>query len=125
MAGDPAVARGSRRAARARRPGRRAGEDRAAGLGWLAGVALLWLSKTWTVRDKLLGTLVVPGGLLPATYLTLTSVTVETCSTLHGVQHCTGGISTAQRVVLITLWLVLVAAPIATAFHLGRQIRSR
>src|SRR5258706_2632573 len=32
-------------------------------VGWLIGVALLWSSPTWRVRDKLLGTLVLPGGL--------------------------------------------------------------
>jgi hypothetical protein len=31
-------------------------------LGWFVGVALLWTSERWSVRDKLLGTLVVPGG---------------------------------------------------------------
>jgi hypothetical protein len=96
------------------------------GIGWLAGVLLLWLSKIWTVRDKLLGTLVLPGGLLGAAYLTVASVSVETCTGgAQGVQHCTGGISTAERVALITLWVVLVAAPIATGFYLGRRIRSR
>ena len=32
-------------------------------LGWLVGVAFLWSSKVWSDRDKLLGTLIVPGGL--------------------------------------------------------------
>ena len=31
--------------------------------GWVVGVILLWSSPTWRVGDKLLGTLVVPGGL--------------------------------------------------------------
>ena len=95
------------------------------GIGWLAGVLLLWLSKIWTVRDKLLGTMVLPGGLLPAAYLTLTSVSVETCTPgAQGIQHCTGGISTPARIALITLWVVLLAAPLATGFHLGRQLRN-
>ncbi len=95
------------------------------GVGWLAGVLLLWLSKIWTVRDKLLGTLVVPGGLLPVAYLTVTSVSVETCTTgAQGIQHCTGGISTPARIALITLWVVLLAAPLATGLHLGRQLRN-
>ncbi|MGC8487499.1 MAG: HAAS signaling domain-containing protein [Clostridia bacterium] len=34
------------------------------GIGWLGGVALLWLSPVWSVRDRVLGTVVVPGGLL-------------------------------------------------------------
>jgi uncharacterized membrane protein len=96
------------------------------GIGWLTGVLLLWLSKIWTVRDKLLGTLVVPGGLLPVAYLTLTSVSVETCAAgAQGVQRCTGGISTPARVALITLWVVLLAAPLATGLHLGRQLRNK
>jgi hypothetical protein len=33
-------------------------------LGWFIGVVLLWLSPRWTAKDKLLGTLVWPGGLL-------------------------------------------------------------
>jgi hypothetical protein len=34
------------------------------GVGWLVGVNLLWRSPTWTRSEKLLGTLVLPGGLL-------------------------------------------------------------
>lgn len=33
------------------------------GVGWIAGVVLLWMSSRWTVGEKLLGTLVWPGGL--------------------------------------------------------------
>lgn len=33
------------------------------GLGWIAGVAMLWTSPRWRPSDKLLGTLVWPGGL--------------------------------------------------------------
>jgi hypothetical protein len=33
-------------------------------LGWIIGVILLWRSATWSSREKLLGTFVVPGGLL-------------------------------------------------------------
>lgn len=33
------------------------------GVGWIAGVVLLWISSRWTVGEKLLGTLVWPGGL--------------------------------------------------------------
>jgi hypothetical protein len=32
-------------------------------IGWCVGFALLWSSKIWTRRDKLIGTLVIPGGL--------------------------------------------------------------
>ena len=33
------------------------------GLGWIAGAVLLWASPRWRISDKLLGTLVWPGGL--------------------------------------------------------------
>lgn len=33
------------------------------GLGWVAGVVMLWTSPRWRTSDKLLGTLVWPGGL--------------------------------------------------------------
>jgi uncharacterized membrane protein len=32
-------------------------------VGWLVGVVLLWASNAWNVRDKVIGTLFVPGGL--------------------------------------------------------------
>jgi hypothetical protein len=32
-------------------------------IGWLVGVALMWSSDRWRLREKLLATLVVPGGL--------------------------------------------------------------
>ena len=32
-------------------------------VGWFVGLVLLWTSSVWTVRDKLVGTLIVPGGL--------------------------------------------------------------
>jgi|tagenome__1003787_1003787.scaffolds.fasta_scaffold20910961_3 uncharacterized membrane protein len=46
-------------------------------VGWLAGVVLLWTSNLWTRRDKLIGTLVIPGGLatgMLALSITLTGV---------------------------------------------------
>jgi uncharacterized membrane protein len=42
-------------------------------VGWLVGVALLWTSRRWRVGEKLLGTLIVPGGpgiLLPLSFFT-------------------------------------------------------
>jgi hypothetical protein len=42
------------------------------GIGWLVGIVLLWSSATWRLRDKLLATLIVPGGLLfPALFLSI------------------------------------------------------
>ena len=38
-------------------------------IGWLVGVVLLWTSQAWTTRDKLIGTLVPPGGLAFVVFL--------------------------------------------------------
>ena len=35
-------------------------------VGWAGGVLLLWTSDRWSRPDKLLGTFVLPGGLIPA-----------------------------------------------------------
>ena len=36
----------------------------ASGLGWIAGIAILWASPTWSQRDKLIATVVSPAGLV-------------------------------------------------------------
>jgi hypothetical protein len=36
----------------------------ASGLGWIAGIVILWTSPTWSQRDKLIATLVSPAGLV-------------------------------------------------------------
>lgn len=41
------------------------------GIGWFVGVALLWSSKVWSTCDKLVGTFLLPGGLLFAALLAL------------------------------------------------------
>jgi hypothetical protein len=46
--------------------------------GWIAGVVLLWMSDVWSTRDKLVGTLVVPGGLLPAVWWAFRTTSCET-----------------------------------------------
>ncbi|HEY1001137.1 MAG TPA: hypothetical protein VGD83_15980 [Streptosporangiaceae bacterium] len=36
----------------------------ASGLGWIAGILILWTSPTWSQRDKLIATFVPPAGLV-------------------------------------------------------------
>jgi len=36
----------------------------ASGLGWIAGILILWTSPTWSKRDKLVATFVSPAGLV-------------------------------------------------------------
>jgi uncharacterized membrane protein len=118
-------------------------------LGWLVGVVLLWLSPRWTSRDKLLGTLVWPGGLLApvmvavgigAAGLVATSETIcdsgpvtvapvnSTATSVHqAATHCTTAGASPPAWLVITLAVVLmalaVAGPVWTASRLLRRGR--
>lgn len=104
--------------------------------GWALGVVLLWISPVWTVGSKLVGTLVLPGGLLAAAALPLMGVTTETCfvSPSGGIigpttdlsaptshMTCTGGAGLWLRVALIALWIALIVLPILSQVYLGRR----
>lgn len=94
-------------------------------VGWVVGAILLVSSNVWTSREKVIGLLVVPGGLLPAfLFLTIPS---QVCSvTTVGdrvVEECSGGI--------MPVWLawvvlaILVIAPIWTVFFLMSRMDRR
>jgi len=96
-------------------------------VGWFAGVVLLWVSDAWTVRDKLIGTLVIPGGLLVPGFLF-----VAVGSGSGGICHsgppgrpavCTGGGSLVWPAVLLG-FLVLLPL-VADAYLLWRLRTSR
>jgi hypothetical protein len=103
-------------------------------VGWFVGLILLWASEVWTTRQKLLGTLVVPGGLLVPLYLGM-ALTVERgprCSgsvdrNTGGVVHqvCTGpsGPSTLEQAGWILFFAFLVIGPIVVAILLARWMR--
>ena len=63
------------------------------GVGWFAGLVLLWNSRAWNTRDKWIGTLVIPGGLATSVLIGLFLLGTPTktlCRTIVGVeQHCT------------------------------------
>jgi len=92
------------------------------GVGWILGLVLLWSSRAWSVREKLIGTLFVPGGLATVFFLAL-RVGGETCGGVvvssHGVAHsverCTGATTVVERVLAIALLAFLLVAPIVTA----------
>jgi hypothetical protein len=97
------------------------------GIGWFVGIVLLWSSGVWSTRDKLIGTLVFPGGLALPVTLAMTAGASETC--ISGSQHmgetCTGGPSTSGQVGGIVLFVVLVVGPLLATFYLARRLRSR
>ena len=75
-------------------------------VGWLVGAVLLWTSPTWRVRDKILGTLVIPGGLPFAVVVAIFGVPAAFASALPGLAA--------------VIEVVLLVGPIYTAVHLFR-----
>jgi hypothetical protein len=73
------------------------------GLGWVVGVVLLWRSRVWSVTDKLIGTLLWPGGLV------------------------TGGVFAVAAAqaggALIIVAVLAVLVPVASALHLYRRAK--
>lgn len=100
-------------------------------IGWFVGVVLLWASEAWTTRDKLIGTFVVPLGLLPLLYaLTFSLAAGEGCvgeidpktgATVS--QVCTGGPSLAGQVVGGLVFVGLLVGPLFTTAYLARRMR--
>lgn len=97
-------------------------------IGWVVGVVLLWTSARWRWYDKLLGTLVWPGGLLGV--VLFGALFAVSNGSSH--QLCTGGAGHATTCVTqgggglpnwlgILIFVVIIAAPIAVAIRLLRR----
>lgn len=82
-------------------------------IGWAVGVAKLWTSRSWSWWEKVLGTLVLPGGLVPF-WLVLA----------NHVALCTGqcGIDTLPTIGILEL-LGAFAAPILMVAYLDIKRR--
>jgi len=93
-------------------------------VGWVAGLFLLWSSRAWNARDKVIGTLIVPGGLVTALAAVVVVSSPEKCvSFAGGPQHCTGGPSTLHQIIVDVLFAFLVLGPICTSVYLARRAR--
>jgi hypothetical protein len=102
-------------------------------IGWFVGLILLWASDAWTTREKLLGTLVIPGGLgTPLIFglVALGSGSGEVCSGTGNLfngqasrETCTGGMSGLEEALWSALFAVLILAPIVVAIVLARRMR--
>jgi len=99
--------------------------------GWVVGVVLLWMSPVWRTRDKLLATLVWPGG-LAAPILALFVLgagaffTVgSTCTSVGSTTNCTPApIPPWLAITLAVVILVAsIAGPILVTIRLLRQAR--
>jgi hypothetical protein len=97
-------------------------------IGWLIGVVLLWVSDAWDSRDKLIGTLVVPGGLLlPLALLTIGTSAGGGCSTpvpAAGAREAAACIDGSGGINVLSLIAVtvLLLAPLVTTAYLARRM---
>lgn len=91
--------------------------------GWLVGVAFLWSSRVWTIGEKLIGTLVVPGGLsgvlIQLVLVDSSSCTVAGAPGQRTVGHCTG--PALPPALGIPLVVICVIGGVATPVLLGRR----
>ena len=103
----------------------------ALGVGWLVGLVLLWSSRLWTTRDKVIGTLIVPGGIATVLLVVVVTATKRHCTGFttavgHTNLQCTpsGGPSAGTNALEIALLAFVLIGPIVTAVYLARRARS-
>lgn len=112
---------------------------------WPVGVILYWLSPRWNTRDKLIATLIPPGGYIGmAFWLPLLvflggngvggggsceivtgpgdNVVSQSCT---GVDALPGWEQVALEVAFIAAVLLLLALPVLVAIYMARRLRSR
>ncbi len=94
-------------------------------VGWMVGVAILWASPVWRLRDKLLGTLIFPFGLAGVLIFLSASLAVTVCTSYGAAggpttTHCTGGLPAPLGLAIL---FILIVAPILVAIHLERVRR--
>ena len=96
------------------------------GIGWLVGVVLLWTSTRWTRVEKLIGTLILPGGIAGG-WMALMWPAGTSGSVCDGTGHCT----TTETGWHPPSWLAAVLAvavllaTVATAVFLANRARQR
>lgn len=102
-------------------------------IGWLVGVALLWVSPRWSRSDKLIGTLVWPGGLLaPVVLLAMaglaagvpTSVCTSSASSASSasVASSAGTLASSCTSSSTPTWLIATIAVVLLALAVGGPI---
>jgi hypothetical protein len=96
---------------------------------WPIGVILLWISPAWNWRDKLIGTLVPPGGYIGLSYILLAAATPgRSCGTIrdqagHLIQSSCTGPPELPGVVLVPLTILVLGSPLISAAYLAIRLR--
>jgi hypothetical protein len=94
-------------------------------IGWAVGAILLATSQVWTSREKVIGLLVVPGGLLPAFLFGLMGGGECSETMVNGrvvAESCSGGIPVWFAYAILA---VLVVGPVWTVFFLLTRMNRR
>jgi hypothetical protein len=95
----------------------------ASGLGWIAGVLILWTSPTWSQRDKLIATFVPPVGLVALFFGLVNAFSAQAaCPASAG---CTTSKFTLPLGVAILLVVAGLAAHLLPPIHLMRMRRQQ
>lgn len=98
------------------------------GLGWILGAVGLWASRTWTLQEKVLATLVWPGGFIAPYYALLLTSSTSTvgCKTADGIAHCESHSLLLPNTPWLTAPLVIVAfgLPVLVTVVLTRRLRT-
>jgi uncharacterized membrane protein len=93
-------------------------------VGWLVGLVLLWSSPRWNVRDKLIGTLVFPGGLATSAFVAaLVAGTSGPCAIANGAAGLGLSCDTGPALTTVILFLALLLLPFATSAWLALRLR--
>lgn len=94
-------------------------------LGWLLGAILLLISRVFSPRDKLIGLLLFPGGLLLPFVLVSRAGGICSERSVHGrvVRACSG--FTLPPILGIPLLIALILTPLIVAVYLGSKLRAR
>jgi uncharacterized membrane protein len=106
-------------------------------VGWFIGVVLLWVSNAWNVRDKVIGTMFVPGGLGLSLFVLMTAglsagggSSVSSCEIdptsgreFNCFETSTTDTTSFTDVLAIVFLVALVVAPIITMAYLTYRLR--
>jgi uncharacterized membrane protein len=104
-------------------------------LFWPIGVVLLWISDAWTTRDKLIGTLVPPGGYLAVfvigplvalgTFATACRTMTDGAGRVLSSTCPSAGSQTAIDIVLTLVVVLYLIGPILSAAYLAARLRRK
>ena len=97
----------------------------ASGLGWVAGILILWTSPTWSQRDKLIATVVSPVGLVALFIGLVSALSAAAGCPGHASAGCTTRGVTLPLGVAILLAVAGLAAHLLPPIHLMRNRRQQ